>query len=311
MRVLRGADGVVLGLAFCPDGGAVAAAVHHQGVFLWNLGVGEPTPVRLDPGGDPSPAGLTFSADGRSLAWLAGGRRRAYDRDARAFSEQSFAVTPGRTRCVAHSADGGRVVSEHGLPDYRLTGWRAGGGEWVPAWGVSTADLAVEKPTLSPDGRLLAMLARSALGDRWASNPRRVEVRDAGTAAVRAVGEYPYNLAGPLLFSPDGRQLVGSNAMTLLVWDVPDGPGPLPAPRRVRNDTRKQFTGMAYHPSGRFLYATSNDATAHVFDAATWARAGRFTWRLGRLRSVAVSPDGTLAAAGGDGGAVVVWDVDL
>jgi WD40 repeat protein len=36
-----------------------------------------------------------------------------------------------------------------------------------------------------------------------------------------------------------------------------------------------------------------------------------FTWDIGRMRSIAFSPDGALAAAGGDTGKVVVWDVDL
>ena len=73
----------------------------------------------------------------------------------------------------------------------------------------------------------------------------------------------------------------------------------------------KQFTAMAYHPAGRHLYATSNDTTVHVFDTATWERVTRFTWHLGRLKAVAVSPDGTLAAAGGDNGDIVIWDVDV
>jgi WD40 repeat protein len=94
--------------------------------------------------------------------------------------------------------------------------------------------------------------------------------------------------------------------MTLLVWSVPE----LGEAKKVLNDTRKHFTSLAYHPSGNFLFATSNDATVHVFDTTTWQRVRRFTWKLGRLRSVAVSPDGTLAAAGGDKGEVVVWDVD-
>jgi WD40 repeat protein len=172
---------------------------------------------------------------------------------------------------------------------------------------VSTADLAVESLTLSPDGRLFAVIARDALGDRWAENPRRVEVRDGMTGGVLGTGPYAYSERGPLLFSPDGRQLVGFKDMTLLVWSAPE-PG---EPRLVRNDTRKHFTALAYHPSGRHLFATSNDETVHVYDAATWERVGRFTWQIGRLKAVAVSQDGTLAAAGSDRGEIVIWDVDV
>ena len=53
--------------------------------------------------------------------------------------------------------------------------------------------------------------------------------------------------------------------------------------------------------SGRHLFVTSNDTTVHVFDTLTWARARRLTWNVGRLKAVAVSPDGHLAAAGGKG----------
>jgi WD40 repeat protein len=193
------------------------------------------------------------------------------------------------------------------LPDHCLIGWRVLDGEWVQTWRLSTADLAIESLTLSADGRLFAMLSRSALGPQWAANPRRVEVRDTATRDVLGTGDYPYNYRDPLLFSPDNKQLVGFNSMTLLVWPLPQ----LGVPRLVRNDTRKNFTGIAYHPSGRHLFATNNDATVHVFDTVTWERVKRFTWKIGPLKAVAVSPDGTLAAAGGDKGDVVIWDVDL
>ena len=94
--------------------------------------------------------------------------------------------------------------------------------------------------------------------------------------------------------------------MTLLVWPVPK----LGEPRRVRNDSRKDFTAAAFHPSGRCLYASSNDETIQVFDTATWERIERFRWRIGKPKSVAVSTDGTLAAAGGDNGDIVIWDLD-
>ena len=80
---------------------------------------------------------------------------------------------------------------------------------------------------------------------------------------------------------------------------------------RIKNDTRRHFTDAAFHPGGRFLAATSNDATVKLYDTSTWDVARTFTWQIGRVRSIAFSPDGTLAAAGGDTGQVVVWDVDL
>ena len=79
----------------------------------------------------------------------------------------------------------------------------------------------------------------------------------------------------------------------------------------LKNNGRQSFTSLAFHPSGRYLAATSNDTTVKLYDTATWTVAQTFTWNVGRLRSVAFSPDGSLAAVGNDTGKIVVWDVDL
>jgi len=76
-------------------------------------------------------------------------------------------------------------------------------------------------------------------------------------------------------------------------------------------DGNKQVTNIAFHPSGKYLAATSNDATVKLYDTTTWQVAKTFTWNIGRMRSIAFSPDGMLAAAGSDTGKVVVWDVDV
>jgi WD40 repeat protein len=306
VRVLKGVEVEVAELAFSPDGQAIAADFAHLDIYLWNLEAVTPAPVRLSTEGGYPRGGLRFSPNGRSLSWRKIDGRRSYDRDTREYQNHSFAIT-GVTHEADASADGSRVISKHAMPDYCLIGWRFADGEWVRTWTVSTIDMQTESLTLSADGRLFAMIARPAVGDRWAENPRRVEVRDGTTGAILGTGGYPYNERGPLLFSPDARQLVGFNDMTLLVWPVPE-PG---APRLIRNDNRKHFTAMAYHPSGRHLFATSNDTTVHVFDTTTWERVKRFTWQLGKLKAVAVSADGTLAAAGGDTGDIVIWDVDL
>jgi|GEM_PF-4100509 len=81
--------------------------------------------------------------------------------------------------------------------------------------------------------------------------------------------------------------------------------------RSIKADGRKHFTDVAFHPNGGYLAVTSKDETVKLYDTATWDVAHTFTWKIGRMRSIAFSPDGALAAAGSDKGQVVVWDVDL
>lgn len=310
VRLLKLLAGEALDLAFSPDGRALAVTLKYQPhVWLWDLDSPSPHPAHLDAGGD-HPTDLVFSADGRALAWHVGGLRKVYDRLTGRVVTERFALSR-LADDVVHSADGSRVISRHELPDHCLIGWRAGEQGWVRAWTVSTADLSVDRLTLSSDGRLFALLARPTLGTRWWDYPLRVEVRDAATAAVRVTAEYPSNHPARLLFSPDARQLVGFKDMTLLVWPVSGDLGSLGPPQLIRNDNRKHFTAMAFHPNGRHLFATSNDTTVHVFDTQTWERRERYRWQLGNLKAVAISPDGTLAAAAGHDGDLVIWDLDV
>jgi WD40 repeat protein len=109
--------------------------------------------------------------------------------------------------------------------------------------------------------------------------------------------------------SPDGRCLAVFNATRVYVYPTLASFTRLSC--TLKNEGRKSFTGIAFHPTGLFLAATSNDTTVKLYDTATWQLAKTFTWDVGRLRSVAFSPDGALAAVGSDTGKVVVWDVDL
>ncbi len=109
--------------------------------------------------------------------------------------------------------------------------------------------------------------------------------------------------------SPDGRLAACRTTVWVHIYPLQQSfTKPLAT---LRNDNRKEFTGIAFHPSGRYLAATSNDQTVKLYDTDTWQVARTFTWDIGRMRSVAFSPDGSLAAAGSDTGKVVVWDVDV
>lgn len=306
MRVLQAASGEVVALAFGPDGQSLAAAVEGQGVFLWDL-AHPGYPLRLDRADGRLARAAYFSPDGRAVHWVARGEWRVYDRDT-GKSALTRLPADGNLIALALAPDAGAAVTQHTFKVPALIGWEQDGGRWAEAWSVSTDHLAAEQLVADGAGRRLALLTRKTNAPRWWGQPFRLELRSAVSGAVEAVGTYPYSYSCPLAFAPDGSALVGAHEMTLLVWPVPDlGDGPLV----VRNDSRKHFTAAAYHPAGGHLLVASNDATVHVFETAGWGRVTRYAWQLGRLRSVAVSPCGTLAAAGGDRGEVVVWDLDL
>jgi hypothetical protein len=108
--------------------------------------------------------------------------------------------------------------------------------------------------------------------------------------------------------APDGRWFVGHIDSWLYYCPITADVG---TARRIKNDNRSHFTDVAFHPSSKYIAATSNDTTVKFFDTTNWELAHVFSWKSGRMRSIVFSPDGTLAAAGSDKGQVVVWDVDL
>jgi WD40 repeat protein len=133
---------------------------------------------------------------------------------------------------------------------------------------------------------------------------------DLFTTACRRVHslDVPFRMIHQLAASADGRLLAALSGRKVLVWALAALESP---PVTVSSTTRLALTGVAFHPSGKYLAVTGNDATVKLYDVRTWSLLQTFAWDVGRLRSVAFSPDGCLAAAGSDGGQIVVWDVDV
>jgi WD40 repeat protein len=135
-----------------------------------------------------------------------------------------------------------------------------------------------------------------------------VVLRDgAAGRAVAELGRSETSFDTRLAFAPDGRAVFAWDDRVLERWDVSAGrrTSRLPAPGRA------YFRGLAVHPSGQLLVTVSGDGQARYYDPADLAPVRTLKWGVGKLHSVALSPDGTLAAAGGDKGQVVVWDVDV
>ncbi len=174
-------------------------------------------------------------------------------------------------------------------------------------WPQEPAHFRSSKPCVTPDG--LHFCQFEFRGWRHPGGALWLARREVATGQLFSEGVVTEFADGAVSISPDGQLLGYVHGDSVHVLKIDDR-----SPRVVvvfENPDQKHFTSVAFHPSGRFLAATSNDATVKLYDTSNWALATTYTWDIGRMRSVAFSPDGLLAAAGSDTGKVVVWDVDV
>jgi WD40 repeat protein len=198
---------------------------------------------------------------------------------------------------VQHRQQGGQILlSRRSISDLGRT-----------EWSVELSDSPLSQPLFLAGGERFLLFGSWFDMHPFRSGPV-YETRDPRTGAVvsevRLEGEQYHH---PVL-SADRRRIAARRTKHIAVFHADDLSVP---PVVLHNDNRKEYTGLAFHPSGRYLAATSNDSTVKFYDTSTWQMMHAFDWDIGRLRSIAFSPDGMLAAAGGDKGKIVIWDVDV
>jgi WD40 repeat protein len=321
MRTLAGPLRRLEVVAFSPDGTELAAVGGYdptsarpgavgvdRGVLVWHLGGGPAALRHLF--ADRSAADVAYTADGRWLLVALSSRRLDSDADLGLFAvdrstyveptepvsyHQSLATAGDRLLTTGGSADG--FSSNASLSYYRLGGRTP----FRPTWHI-------EYPTtrwasalaVFPDGRTVV---RESTLTRRGLSPAELVVR---SATGQPLGDpVPVGPAGWVFASADGRQVVQNAGTSLLVHPLGD---PAAEPRKVVFG-KKHCTGLAFTPDGRSVLAAGNDGTTRRLDAATWAETGRWDWKAGKVRSVAVSADGLTAAAGTNTGRVILFDL--
>jgi WD40 repeat protein len=306
MIVLRGASERVDVLQFSPDGRTLVTPC-SAGVQVWSsLHDGGP-PTTILP--QPYVSWICFTPDSKKLLLDAFPARSViHDLPTGQAVEIPPQLRDGGGSCEL-SADGRFIVVGQTDTSMLPPGLLFCVAVDAPAhvvWSVTSSRWIHSRPVFLAGGERFAVL--EYLYQLSPSATGLVHVtRDAHTGAI--LSETPAKsdpFDGPAL-SADRKWVAARRGAWAAVYRADDfGAKPV----RFRNDNRKEFTGLAFHPSGRFLAATSNDATVKLYDTSTWTVAAAFDWDIGRLRSIAFSPDGMLAAAGGDRGKIVVWDVD-
>jgi WD40 repeat protein len=297
MIVLQGHRARVEHVAFAPDGAALFAPT-WQGIQVWRPFVAGGSPKSL---AAPHTHYLHFTPNGNSLFAVAYALYHA-DLTSGVVTELAeggrviwFALSHGGNWYIADERHVGREVLLAARATAGTVLWQRSGAGW---WG---------RPLILPGDEEFIAVVREGQTHR----ERKLRI-----ATYRAATGDEVRRSAPLAsevrewtLSPDGSLVACWYTVWVHVYPLR---GSFDRPlATLRNDNRKEFTGIAFHPSGRYLAATSNDKTVKMYDTQTWEVARTFTWNIGRMRSVAFSPDGALAAAGSDTGKVVVWDVDL
>jgi WD40 repeat protein len=303
----RGQIGVVISMAFSPDGKLLATADSNGSARLWNPATGHPVGPPL-PQSTSGINGVAFSPDGRLLATAdSDGTVRLWNLAGRPVGAPLPVDTgpSGGVIAVAFSPDGKLLATADYHGTVRL---------WNPATSRPAETLrsgsaaGVNGLAFSPDGKLLAIadydgtarLANVATG-RPAGAPAPISTKSSGVDNVA--------------FSPDGRLLATAGYdSTIRVMNVATGllaRSPIPI-----TDGPGGLNDMEFSPDGTRLATVSFDGTVRVLSLVTGRPTGvpirvSLPDEAGAgssVNGVAFSPDGRLLAIANADGTVRLWN---
>jgi WD40 repeat protein len=287
----------VQGLAFAPDGKALASGATDRTVRLWERGAaggwggGRTLPLGEEPltvlGGR-----VAWSSDGRLLAMAQSGE--VCLRDAK--TGKVVRTLTGAKGCyaVAFSPDGKLLAvgdgsyGTSGRPNGRVLVWETATGRRTRTF--EGHQNYVRSVAFSPDGK------------RLASGSDAVRVWDLSSG--KQVRRFPQrDFIDALAFTRDGRALVAGGEEAV-VWDLTSGE----ELHRLGGE-HGWVAGVALSPDGRRLATTGSDGLVRLWDFATGKELAELAGHAGRAYAVAFSPDGQTLASAGQDTTVLLWDV--
>ncbi|MFO0910126.1 MAG: WD40 repeat domain-containing protein [Isosphaeraceae bacterium] len=246
--------------------------------------------------------GVAFRPDGRRLATTsADGTVRQWDAATGQEVEPAYEHHLGDVTAVAYSPDGIRIASAGS--DRTLRVWNASGRQDVAVLHGHTG--IVTSVAFAADGRRLGSVSGPSMlnitGDgtarSWEIDPRNT------LPVLRGHSREVY----PVAFSRDGRWIAsGGWDRTIQIWDASTGE-PCATLRHAET-----VHDLAFGPDGTWLASvTLGDDRLRIWDVATARIRQEIPLGNGRLRSVAIRPDGrqaciTTSAIGEEAEAVVV-----
>ncbi|MGA2253760.1 MAG: protein kinase, partial [Thermoguttaceae bacterium] len=283
---LRGHRSGVQSVSWSPDGNQLASAGEDGMVKVWDVRGKLESPAMEG----ARAVMLTWSPQGRRLAWTGGGKVTLWD--AKRGEEvlmgdvdaQQVAWSPSGKH-LAVGKPGGIVVLD--VETRRETRTLPSGDVKAISWSPDTTRLAV---------------ASGPMIEVWdVANGRKVLSWPRLTAGQPSIYSVP-----SVAWSPDGSRVASAENGAVFVWDAATGKE-LVALRRSSGETYNHVDPVAWSPDGKHL-AWSGDVAIDVWDASTGRTSRRLTGHTGTVRLVAWSPDSKRLVSASEDGTVRIWD---
>jgi WD40 repeat protein len=296
----------VLGVAVSPDKSAVAASRGNQ-IHIYDAGAGAHIRSLVDPkliGADKKPIqaahlslveSLTYSPDGRYLAsgsfqevvlWDA--QTGALVRRLKGFAERVVALD--------FSHDGKLLATGGGAPtqEGELQLFEVASGKLVRAIKKDVHSDTVFGVCFSPDDKVLASCGADKFVKTFeVASGKFLKSFEGHTHHVLAVG-----------WQGDGKLLASAGADNVVkVWDYARG-----EQVRTINAAAKQVTALKFIGKNPLFITCSGDQTIRVWNAGNGGNTRNYGGGGDFLYCVGVSPDGAVVAAGGQDGAVRLYN---
>ena len=279
-------------LDFSPDGQRLYSGSKDLMIAAWTTSYPPEKPWAQVADMNQSP--LLFSRDGSLFAagvYPDDLPRRVVVRETLTLDER--ASLPGDRQALWFSPGDTELLTVSTNDELRLWSLAPPGIRWrtpLPAQHnkVSTA-------AASPDGSAVAFLRQNQPG---------ITVVEAKSGRIQA--ELPWSVADGqgLVYSPDGRFLVGTGVRTIEVW--------LPRERRLAarlDGHRDGVGGIAFSPDMRLMASASVDNTAKLWRVSDWTEIATLTGHREGVKSGAFSPDGRTFVTGCADGTIKFWHV--
>jgi eukaryotic-like serine/threonine-protein kinase len=329
---LTGHNGEVSAVTFSPNGRQVISASYDCSVRVWDPDRGQATAVLQ--GMESALTCVAISPDGMRIA--ASGHGRTVGLWDLSTADTSFTALGSHrvyVQCLAFSPDGQSLLS--GSEDGVVNLWKLSSRKLKYSLRRHTG--AVVAAAFAPDGRHVATASWDGSLKVWDVETQAVRLQQGHPGQITAlafaadgksllsVGEdacvrswnltatpEPATLQGHtrlirgLTFSPSGDKLVSTSADgTVRVWDCTGNHAPVQI-----DDHDSWVMGAAFAPGGEHFWSADFKGSVFKFAAASGSLLQRLEPAGLPIWSLALSADGqTLAGAGYDSNAVVLWEV--